>query len=164
MRTNKYNNFSGKRVFIKSLVITIFLFLILSEIASAANLVMITDPAQPVAGQPVTLTFQLTPTTTQYDMSGNIEIEIYQNGNSICPQHTVEVPFSGIVSDTFTPLTAGQYEAYISYLSLPNDKEDDSFRNNFNVINGGSIPEFPSIAVPVVAVLGIIIICGRRKL
>jgi hypothetical protein len=83
---------------------------------------MTTDPAQPVAGQPVTLTFQ------------------------------------------FTPLTAGQYEVSISYLNGPVSGETGHFDRNFNVIDGGSIPEFPSIAVPVVAVLGIIIICGRRKL
>jgi hypothetical protein len=162
MRTNKYNNFSGKRVFIKSLAITIFLFLVLSEIASATNLVLTTDPAQPVAGQPVTLTFQFTSSTTD-DMAGHCDLHVKQNGNDVYSKD-LEVPSNGIVSDTFTPLTAGQYEVYIGYHNGPVSDETGSFYKNLNVINGGSIPEFPSIAVPVVAVLGIIIICGRRKL
>lgn len=132
MRINDYNYFSGKRVFIKSLVITIFLFLILSEIASAANLVMTTDPAQPVAGQPMTLTFQFTQSNID-NMAGQCDFSVRQNGNDVYSK-SLGVPSNGIVSDTFTLLTAGQYEVYIGYHNGPWSGVTGTFDRNFNVI------------------------------
>ena len=158
-----HRNYSLIRVF----VILILLFGIVTSVAAAQsqtinlygtymNTLTIPSPIEENTQFPLTLTTTSSFTGTLYAWFDDA------NYNRLFYKQT---PISGTTATIYSdPLPAGTYGVFLQ-LADSNGFAKDTTHQQITVVKGtsNSIPEFPSVAVPVAAILGLIVIFGRRK-
>jgi len=152
MKEATCNKIQRARFIFGAFGITALMLLILSNTANAATILeMSPDPLEPVGNQEVTLYFKVTPAE-----AGTITL----SGEGI-PDSEIPVDEFGYASKTFSaPDQTGNYHMTANFMNGNNDHKCGC-ECDIDVVPG-CIPEFPSFVVPVVAMLGIFFILGRR--
>ncbi len=85
--------------------------------------------------------------------------------DSTCGGIEAFVPENGIVTWTTPELQTGTYKVYAGYYveSVGGGSHEELFMTYYVDGEKTEIPEFPSVALPVIAVLGLVAIIGRKK-
>jgi hypothetical protein len=158
------NNTHREHVFIRALGITALLIVMLSSTASAAEILTIgVEPNPPVEGAPATIFYDLNPTVSNnYHNVVFIYMDgIYITGDSW--RSFDEVVGKHDYATVFFP--PGEHVLTATYKTWDPSiaKVETVATAEMTIGKTSSIPEFPSVAVPVIAVLGLVAVIGRKK-
>jgi hypothetical protein len=147
------------------LILLITFIVMLTSVANAA--INTFNPSPVIANQPFTDTVSITDNTIRA-----ADITIYHNtGNEIVTDYTSpKITIDNVGTVTFNVehgLDAGLYFCVPEFYDASGVKLKSFYKEIAYALviqdPTSSIPEFPSVALPVAAILGLVMIFGRRK-
>jgi predicted secreted protein len=167
----------------KKMMLTIFLLVMLTGVAGAADYsyTMADNGMTKILEQGDTFTLELTenpstgflwviaPSDATVDKNGNSLSNSLSDGLQLISDETVKTDvLPGAPQNhiwTIKATNIGSQSVNVHYLLRGLESNSNAFTLTINVqtSNSASVPEFPSVAVPVAAILGLVVIFGRKK-
>jgi hypothetical protein len=150
------------KIFDKLVGTSVLLLVALSSVAGAnpTSLGVTTSPAQPIVGQPFSITIMVQDPEPSSCANFMVDFDSLSPSVDLSPTGTGVIgtaTISNVVVNSAGPHTINVH------VEGPETNLHFNVHKDINVINPTSVPEFPSVAIPVAAILGLVVIFGRRK-